>query len=187
MKIKINSTIYLTLFFVFFLTTIFIERSFSQTNIEFFFGNSEKYKNVVVNKVLSVNSLILKNGEKIKLIGLKSHFAPRKEKIERDQFGFEVKKPAEPMIPVEEQAFDYVKNLLEGKHVRLEFDTEKNSPSHKTLAYVFFTDNDLFVNAEILRQGYAHLQIRPPNLKYSEQLRAAYRQAKKEKRGFQNE
>jgi endonuclease YncB( thermonuclease family) len=48
-------------------------------------------------------------------------------------------------------------------------------------------DNELFVNAEILRQGFAFLQIRPPNTKYSKELREAYTEARLEKRGLQGE
>jgi len=40
---------------------------------------------------------------------------------------------------------------------------------------------------EILKQGFANLQIAAPNLKYSDLFRAAYREARTEKRGLHNE
>ncbi len=39
----------------------------------------------------------------------------------------------------------------------------------------------------IRRQGFASLHIRPPNTKYSDQLSAAYREAREEKRGLQGD
>ena len=65
------------------------------------------------------------------------------------------------------------------------FDSEKNSEDYKTLAYVFLLEDDTFVNAEILRQGFAFLSIRPPNMKYAKELREAYKEARAEQRGLQ--
>jgi endonuclease YncB( thermonuclease family) len=42
-------------------------------------------------------------------------------------------------------------------------------------------------NAELLRMGFVKLRIVPPNVKHEQQLRAAYQEAKKEKRGLQGE
>ncbi len=44
-----------------------------------------------------------------------------------------------------------------------------------------------FLNAEILRQGFANLSIRPPNMKFAKELREAYREARAEKRGLQGQ
>jgi len=49
-----------------------------------------------------------------------------------------------------------------------------------------FDDNIIctFVNAEILRQGYANLSFDPRLRKYNDKLQKAYREAREEKRGL---
>jgi micrococcal nuclease len=162
--------------------------AWGQNNVDdIFFRRENRYKDVVVDKIRRADLIELESGEKIRLIGLKAPEAPRlKEKSDRDGHGFVVEEKATPQTPLREQAYDFVKTLLEGKHIRLEFDVEKNDPDHHTFAYVFLLKDNVFANAEILRQGYADLQIQTPNTKYAEKLRAAYREAFKERRGLQN-
>ena len=74
-------------------------------------------------------------------------------------------------------------DLLDQKRVRLEFDDDKKDDELNTLAYVFLKDENTFINAEILRQGYAQLQVRPPNTKYKQELRSAYKEAREQFRG----
>ncbi len=72
---------------------------------------------------------------------------------------------------------------MEGKKVKLEFDVDATDAQGRRQAYVFLMDGRL-ANAEVLHQGFVYLKIRPPNLKYANQLRDAYKQAKQEQRGF---
>ncbi len=162
----------------------------SRTNFEFFLGsNTSEYQNIVVKKVISADVFTLESGEKIKLIGLRAPEPPKivRENVKRDEFGFVIKERKNSEINLEEDAFYFVQNLLEGKHVRLEFDAEKKDIRHRTFAYAFFLKSNIFINAEILRNGFSYLQIRPPNTKYAEELRKAYREARQEKRGIQGE
>jgi len=161
----------------------------AQSNLEFFFGaNTSKYQDVIAQEVLSVNTFKIKGGETIKLIGLRSLDGSKvRRKIRRDERGLVVKEKVTPEIKIEEESFQFVQNLLEGQHVRLEFDVNKMSENNQTLAYAFLIKEDVFINVEILRQGYAQLQIRPPNTKYAEELRKAYREARQEMRGIQGE
>lgn len=144
------------------------------------------YTDVKVEKVLAVNLILLENGEKIRLIGIKSEGRVKHKKVEVDEFGF-VMEDANPEIPLAQKAFDYVQSLLEGQRVDVEFDVQKNDAQFRNLAYVFLTKDKTFVNAEILRRGYAMLHIQPPNIKYADVLRKAYQEARREKRGFQGE
>jgi len=155
---------------------------------DMFFFSSDQYKNVLVEKVVSADLIVLRSRERIKLIGLKAPEPPKrkKEKEDRDKFGFVVVRE-DPITTVKDKAFDYAKELLEGKHVRLEFDSMKKDNDFNTLAYVFLVENNMFVNEEILKQGFASLSIRPPNTKYADTLRDAYREARKEKRGLQGQ
>ena len=137
---------------------------------------SAKYDDVVVQDVLRVDMIRLESGEIVKLIGVRAFGNPaRKKKIERDDYGFVVKENADLEVPPAEQAREYARELLAGKHVRLEFDVEQKDDEYKTLAYVFLVNDNTFVNARILERGFVDLRIQPPNLKYVEQLRDAYR------------
>ena len=167
------------------LTYFFLTASVLIAADDIYFPSTQKYEHVLVEKVLGTDTIRLESGEKVKLIGLKAPEPPRREKQELDRYGFIVEPPEKPITPIEEQAFAFAKNLLEGKYVRLEFDTQKKSRELHTFAYVYL--DEVFVNAEILRQGFAYLQIAAPNLKYSELLRSAYREARTEKRGLHNE
>jgi len=150
--------------------------------------NSSEYENIKITKVVSADTIVLENDERIKLIGLNAPEAPkRKEAPQRDQRGFIIEeRVSSPIIPIEERAYIFAKELLLDQYVRLEFDQQKRNDDFKTVAYVFLK-NGTFANREILRQGFANLQIRPPNLKYAEELREAYREARREKRGLQGE
>ena len=84
------------------------------------------------------------------------------------------------------KAFAFAQSCWRGKRCGWSL-TSKKDEDFITLAYVFLVENDVFVNAEILRQGFADLQLRAPNLKYSDILRRAYREAREQLRGLQGE
>lgn len=143
-------------------------------------------KATVVEKVLSADKLRLNTGEVIRLIGIKAPPPPPRRVRERDENGFFIEK-ADPVTSIEEQAFQFAQNLLEGKTVILEYDLERTDVDSYTLAYVFLPPENILANAEILRAGYAVLHISLPNVKYADRLRAAYREARNEKRGLQGD
>ena len=150
------------------------------------FGFQKKYDDVLVEHVFTADTLRLESGEKIKLIGLMAPGRPKRKKIEYDNFGLPIKRKISPMATIEEKALNFAKELLEGKRIRLEFDVHSRDKESKTLAYAFLEDGT-FVNAEILRNGFANLRIMPPNTKYASQLREAYQEARREKRGLRGE
>lgn len=165
----------------------------AESDLEFFFKNSSDYESVLVKEVKSADSFMILNhrGEKeiIKMIGLRAPKAPKIKQVdvERDDYGFPVKDTASPISSFEEQSFLFVRELLQDKKVRLEFDSSKKDEENNTLAYVYLLDDNTFVNVEILRLGMADLQIRPPNTKYKTALRQAYQEAREEKRGLQGQ
>lgn len=139
----------------------------------------------VVERVVSADRLTLKDGRKIHLIGLNAPQTPRNRDIKRNSYGYVIKE-VNPATTLEERAYDFSKSLLETKTIRLEYDITAKDENFHTLAYVFLPDGT-FANAEILRQGYANLKIVLPNTKYEVLLRAAYQEARQEKRGLQGE
>jgi len=94
-----------------------------------------------------------------------------------------------PQKPVEfygKEASAYVKDLLIGKKVRLEFDVDRVDRYGRTLAYVFLKDGT-FLNAELVKNGYAQIMTIPPNVKYSEKFLKLEREARDNNRGLWNE
>jgi len=75
------------------------------------------------------------------------------------------------------------RKLVEGRKVRLEFDVERRDRYGRLLAYVFLEDGR-FVNAELLKEGYAQLLTIPPNVKYVDLFVGLQRQAREAKRGL---
>ena len=62
------------------------------------------------------------------------------------------------------EATEANKQLVENKRVRLEYDIQQIDKYGRTLAYVY-TD-DIFVNAELVRLGYAEISTYGQNLKH---------------------
>ena len=153
---------------------------------ELFARLSAKYENVRVERVIKADLIVLDNGKKIRLIGLKAIDKPRPKNVERDAYGFVIEDVSDPTTTLEERASDFADQLLSNKKVKIEFDTQSADEDGYTWGYVFLPDGTM-ANSEILRQGLAQLQIQPPNTKHAERLREAYREAHQEKRGIHAE
>lgn len=87
-----------------------------------------------------------------------------------------------PGDPLSEEALDFNAALVEGKLVRLEFDTEKYDLYGRLLAYVYA--DGLFVNLEMLRNGLATPLIIKPNGKYSDLIYGAMEDARRLRKGM---
>ena len=89
--------------------------------------------------------------------------------------GIDTPESVEPGEPVECfgcEASHFNERLVEGEKVRLVFDAERRDVYGRLLAYVYV--GDVFVNAELVRAGYATTLTIPPN----DQLRRALRPAR---------
>ena len=144
---------------------------------------SSKQEAALVVKAVNSNVIVLEDGRRVRLIGVESAGLPPRKTVELDKNGKIIEQKEDVAIPLEEQAITYAQDLLEGKKIKLEYDVESRDNDGKYQAYVFLPDGRM-ANVELLRQGFVYLKIRPPNVKYADRLRAAYRQAKHEQRGF---
>lgn len=149
---------------------------------ELFLKLSQGYKNVNIERLIKSDLILLENGKKVHLIGIKVFDEPRRKNLPTDQYGFVIEDTSDPTTSIEDRAQEFARDLMEHKKVRVEFDMKTIDKDGFVLGYVYLPDGKM-ANAEILRQGYAELHIQPPNLKYAEQLREAYREARAEKRG----
>lgn len=71
-----------------------------------------------------------------------------------------------------------------GTPVRLAYDVERNDRYGRILAYVHRADRGLFVNAALVRDGYASVATYPPNVAHAEQFVALQRAARDAGRGL---
>ncbi len=125
-----------------------------------------------VKRVVDGDTLILENGERVRLIGVDSP---------------ETKHPQKPVEYFGKEASGFTRSMVQGKKVRLEFDQSNSPNGHKdkygrTLAYVFLEDGT-FLNAEIVKQGYGHAYTRFP-FRYLKEFRQLEREAREQGRGL---
>jgi len=80
------------------------------------------------------------------------------------------------------EAKGYNQGLVDRKVVRLEFDVEKRDIYKRLLAYVYV--DDLFVNEQLIKEGYARSLIIPPNIKYKQRFLQLEHEAKADKKGL---
>lgn len=80
------------------------------------------------------------------------------------------------------EAIEANANLVENKIVRLEFDKQQKDSWNRLLVYVFV--GDTFVNAELVRQGFALATVYPPNVKHAGLFAKLQEEAKRNIRGF---
>jgi micrococcal nuclease len=111
-------------------------------------------------------------GIKVRLIGVD---APESRKTFKKEIGYFGK-----------EAKAYLANLLDGKSVRLEFDLNRTDQYGRTLAYVFLQDGT-FVNAELVKNGYAMVMTVPPNVKFADEFVKLQQEARENKRGLWKE
>lgn len=81
----------------------------------------------------------------------------------------ETVKPEEPVECFGPQASAFNHRLVEGKRVRLVFGVERRDQYGRLLAYVYRGDS--FVNAILLRRGFARTLTIPPNDRYAERFK----------------
>jgi len=84
--------------------------------------------------------------------------------------------------PYSVKARVFNEQLTKGNRVRLEVDRQERDRYGRTLAYVW--KNGTMVNERLVREGFAHVWVIPPNLKHYERLLAAQRDARSARRGI---
>jgi len=151
-------------------TTFFIS---AQTNPA---DKEGKYIYYKVRKVVDGDTFWIDDGSqkgvKIRLIGVDAPESRNSGTKEITYFGRE--------------ASDYLTRLIGGKRVRLEYDIGHFDKYKRTLAYVYLEDGT-FVNAKMVRDGYANVMTVPPNVKYADTFLKLERKARNKKRGLWKE
>ena len=123
---------------------------------------------VEVRRIVDGDTVVLANGERVRYIGVDTP---------------ELHHPRKPVQYYAREAAEFNRRLVERQPVRLEFDVERRDRYGRTLAYLFLQDGT-FVNAELVRQGYAQLLTIPPNVKYVDLFTKLQKEAREAGRGL---
>ena len=105
-------------------------------------------------RVTEDNLLVLDNGKKIFLAG----------------------------VDANRQGHRFISSMVAGKEVRLDYDPMEPDKNGRSYAYVYLSDGT-FVNAEVIRKGYARVDTRLP-FAYSSKFINCQAEAETEKRGL---
>jgi micrococcal nuclease len=149
----------------------FINRKFSTFVIPvlilFFLLSTSHAEIYKVKRVIDGDTLLLINGERVRLIGVDTP---------------ETKHPQKPVQYFGREAYLFTKEMVDGKEARFEFDRQKRDRYGRLLAYVYLLDGT-FLNAEIIKQGYGFAYTRFP-FKYMEEFRRYEREARDKRKGL---
>lgn len=133
-----------------------------------------KYYRVI--KVVDGDTFWIEDGresrQKVRLIGVD---APETRRSSRKEVG-----------PYGAEARSYLTKVLLDKDVLLDYDVDRKDRYGRTLAYVYLRDGT-FVNAELVKQGYAMVMTVPPNVTYAEEFLRLQREARERERGLWKE
>ena len=77
------------------------------------------------------------------------------------------------------------RDLVSGRHVRLELDVQSRDRHGRLLAYVWV--DDTMVNAELVRRGFAQVMTVPPNVRHQSLFLKLQREAREAGRGLWSE
>lgn len=99
--------------------------------------------------------------------------------------GVDTPETVDPRKPVQyfgREAAEFLRTLLYGQLVRVEYERSLRDRFQRMLAYVYLPDGT-FVNLEIVLQGYGHAYLKYP-FRHAEQFRAAERRAREARSGL---
>lgn len=127
----------------------------------------------LISRVIDGDTIELDNGDKIRYIGIDTP---------------ETLDPRKPVQCLGKNASDKNKELVEGKPVWLVKDISDKDKYGRLLRYVYLGDPDqespVFVNLELVKQGFAHSSTYPPDIKYQDLFVTAEKEARDANRGL---
>ena len=109
------------------------------------------------------------NEIKIRLIGIDTPETRNRFKKKKGYYG--------------EEAKQYLTHLILNKQVKLEFDIDKYDQYQRFLAYAYTMDEQ-FINAELVKNGYARIMTIQPNSKYANLFYDLQLKARADKKGL---
>ena len=121
----------------------------------------------LVKRVIDGDTIELSTGERVRYIGIDAPEISRVNHLVKE-LGKKIKARNEALVL--------------HKQVSLIFDVQRKDKYGRLLAYVYV--GDTFVNAELIREGYASASPYPPNTRYASIFKELEREAKEGRRGL---
>ncbi|MEI7752277.1 MAG: thermonuclease family protein [Candidatus Omnitrophota bacterium] len=171
------------------------------------FSGFSKNDALTVTRCIDGDTLKLSNGEKVRLIGVDTPESKDNAKLRRDSR--RTGQGAKEIIEMGKAAAEFTRRIVDGKQVRLDYDVQRRDKYGRLLAYVYIlvcnncdvlrtpeyeyldmTDPDgrnavcIFLNATLLKAGYAQVMTVPPNVKYQESFVSLEKDARGRKWGL---
>jgi|SRR5690554_3062648 len=160
-------------YFVYLLVFLLFTSCESKSQVEKRKNQQTKEVYYPVTKIVDGDTFWIDNGtekgEMIRLIGIDAPESQKRFKKDKGHFGKESK--------------EYLTKLILNKKVRLEHDVNQLDRFGRTLAYVYL-DDGTFVNAELVKNGYAVVMTVPPNVRYADLFLEFQKQAREKDRGL---
>ena len=132
-------------------------------------GGERAGATATVARVVDGDTIVLRGGERIRYIGMDTP---------------ESVKPGTPVQCFAKAASHENARLVAGRRVRLRYDAEREDRYGRTLAYVYRATDGLFVNAELVRRGYARQLTIPPNVAHAPLFGRLAKRARERGRGL---
>ena len=103
----------------------------------------------IVQRTIDGDTIVLDDMRKVRLIGVDTT-----ESVD----------PGNPAEYFSREAAEFTRKTCEGKRVRLEYDRQRTDIFGRTLAYLFVLEagKEIFLNAEIIKQGYGFAYLKYP-------------------------
>ncbi len=140
----------------------------------------------IVKRITDGDTLVLDDDRKVRLIGVDTP-----EMHDKERNAFDAKRTGRDVNIVNQyarKAKNFVTDAVEGEKVSLEFDEANAYLAHKDkygrlLAYVYREKDGLFINQEIIKEGYGFSYGRFP-YKHLKAFRELEKEAKGKKKGM---
>ena len=141
----------------------------ANTNVKI---NVENLQKVKVLRVIDGDTIELESGQKVRYIGIDT---PETVDPRRDPQCFG------------QEASLQNKKLVEGKDIYLEKDISQTDKYGRLLRYIYLEENEISINEQLIKEGYAVASSYPPDIKYQEKLKTAEQEARDNQKGLWRE
>lgn len=138
--------------------------------IESFGLAQDREESMKVVRVIDGDTIELTDGRRVRYIGVDTP---------------EIGDPRRNIECFAKEAMEENKRLVEGKTVRLEKDVSETDRYGRLLRYVYI--GDVFVNAHLVRQGFARIDTVPPDVAHQQKFLQAEQEAREQGRGLWRE
>lgn len=154
-----------------------------------------------IKRVIDGDTFLLSNGQKVRLTGIDTPESQANPKARRDSE--RSGKDIGELTRQGKKATRFVKQLVEGKEIRVEYDVQRRDKYGRLLVYAYDistlknnpqiklskgiivnAQKEIFINGSIIGSGYAVPLTIPPNVKHAHLFQKLYYEARSAKRGL---